>query len=539
MGHEVKAEAVARRSLVGTMSLISRFTLLSRVLGLARDQLFAALVGAGQGMHADAFVTAFRIPNLLRDLFAEGALSAAFVPVYARSLKGEGRAEAQRLAARMMTLVAVVLVGLVALGFALSTHVVHWLSPGFSAVPGKTDLAVLLTRIMLPFLPLVSLAAVMMGMLNAEERYGPPAIAPALFNLAALAVGASLWIARLPPEQVVLGWAIGTLVGGAAQLAIQVPELRRLGWRFRFDWAPSDPRVRQILWLMAPATIGLAAVQLNIFIGSSLASHEQGAQLWLQNAFRILYLPIGLFGVAIGTLSATGSALRVASGDIDGLRRSMRDALRLLAFLTIPATAGLMVLAEPIVRLLFEHGRYRPADTQATALALVYYSLGLVAYTAVKVLAPAFYSLGSARVPLLGSVTAVATSVALMYANYAWAGWGVVALGTTAGAFVNVAILLAVYERRIGGLRERTLLRGLMTMVAASAVMAVCCWASLRGRERVCGVHGFSAQLATGLAPVLLGIAVYLTLAKWWRIGEADAVLALIERRAVRTGKGE
>ena len=535
MGHEVKGEADAGRSLAGTMSLISRFTLLSRVLGLARDQLFAALVGAGQGMYADAFVTAFRIPNLMRDLFAEGALSSAFVPTYAQTLKGEGRAEAQRLASRMMSLVIVVLLGIVALGLVLTTYIVRLLSPGFEAVPGKTDLAVLLTRVMLPFLPLVSLAAVAMGMLNAEERYGPPAIAPATFNLVALAVGAGLWLAGLPPEQVVLGWAIGTLVGGVAQLGIQVPELRRLGWRFRFEWAPADPRIRQILWLMAPATIGLAAVQLNIFIGSSLASHEQGAQFWLQNAFRILYLPIGLFGVAIGTLSATGSALRVATGDIEGLRRSMREALRLLAFLTIPATAGLIVLAQPIVRLLFEHGRYRPADTHATALALMYYSLGLVAYTAVKVLAPAFYSLGSARVPLIGSVTAVATSVTLMYATYAWGGYCVVALGTTAGAFVNVAILLLVYERRIGGLRGQGLARDMASMAAASLLMGICCWAALRGIERLCGVRGFGAQLATGLAPVLLGIVVYLALAKWWRIAEADSVLALLDRRAGRS----
>jgi putative peptidoglycan lipid II flippase len=534
MSREVKAAAAAGRSLVGTMSLISRFTLLSRVLGLARDQLFAALVGAGQGMHADAFVTAFRIPNLLRDLFAEGALSAAFVPAYARSLKGEGRAEAQRLAARMMTLVGVVLFALVVLGFALATPIVHLLSPGFSAVPGKTDLATLLTRVMLPFLPLVSLAAVAMGMLNAEERYGPPAIAPAAFNLVALAVGAFLWMAGFPPAQVVRGWAVGTLVGGAAQLAIQLPELRRLGWRFRFDWAPNDPRIRQILWLMAPATVGLAGAQINIVIGSNFASYEQGAQGWLQNAFRILYLPIGLFGVAIGTLSTTGSALRVASGDMEGLRRSMRDALRLLAFLTVPATAGLAVLAEPIVRLLFEHGRYRPADTHATALALLCYSLGLVAYTAVKVLAPAFYSLGSARVPLLGSVAAVVTSVSLMFAFHAYGGYRVVALGTAVGALVNVAILLAVYERRVGGLRDAALLRGLLTMAAASVLMAMCCWLSLRGLEQICGVHGFGAQLVTGLAPVLLGIAVYLAVAKWWRIGEADAILALVERRAKR-----
>lgn len=531
MADPVKDEGqLPARSLAERMSLIARFTLVSRVLGLARDQLFAALVGAG--MHGDAFVTAFRIPNLMRDLFAEGALSAAFVPTYTRSLKTQGRAEAQRLALRLMTLVAVVLTALVALGLVLAPQVVHLLSPGFEHVAGKNDLAVLLTRIMLPFLPLVSLAAVAMGMLNAEERYGPPAIAPAMFNVVALVVGAGLWVAGLPLEQVVVGWSLGTLLGGVAQFAAQVPELRRLGWRFGFDWRPLDPRIRDILVLMAPATLGLAAAELNIFIGSRFASHEQGAQLWLQSAFRVLYLPIGLFGVAIGTIAATGSAHRVVAGDLEGLRRGMRDSLRLVAFLTIPATVGLVVLGQPIVRLLFERGRFRPEDSTATAGALVCYAVGLVAYTGVKVLAPAFYSLGSARVPLCGSAAAVGTSVLVMYVTYGQAGYLVVALGTSAGALVNAGLLAAVFERRVGGLGRQGLAGALTRMALASLAMAVCAWPACHGLERWLGTRGLVAQLATGLGPVLLGCLVYLGVARWWRIPEAAALLRVLARRA-------
>jgi putative peptidoglycan lipid II flippase len=541
MAEPVKDEGLPpQRSLAERMSLISRFTLLSRVLGLARDQLFAALVGAG--MHADAFVTAFRIPNLMRDLFAEGALSAAFVPTYARSLKTQGRAEAQRLAIRMMTLLTVVLTALVALGLVLAPQIVHLLSPGFDQVAGKKDLAVQLTRIMLPFLPLVSLAAVAMGMLNAEERYGPPAIAPAMFNVAALIVGAGLWAAGLSLEQVVVGWSVGTLLGGVAQFAIQVPDLRRLSWRFSFEWAPLDPRIREILVLMGPATLGLAAAQVNIFIGSNFASHEQGAQVWLQNAFRIMYLPIGLFGVAMGTITATGSAHRVVAGDFEGLRRGMRDSLRLVSFLTIPATVGIVILARPMVRLIFEHGRFRPGDTAATAGALTCYALGLVAYTAVKVLAPAFYSLGSARIPLCGSLAAVATSVCVMFVTYRWGGFQVVALGTSGGgvgggrpppppgAVVNVGLLAVVFERRIGGLGRQGLSGALARMALASVVMAGGVWLACLGLERWLGTRGLWAQLVTGMGPVLLGGALYLGVACWWRIPEAAAVLGALRR---------
>src|SRR4029078_626102 len=233
---------------------------------------------------------------------------------------------------------------------------VHTLAPGFEQVPGKAEITTLLTRIMLPFLPIVSFAAVAMGMLNAEERYGPPALAPSLFNLVTILWAVLLWSMGLDLASVVVGWAVGTLLGGLAQFLVQVPPLVRAGWRFRPEWAPGDRVIRAIARLMPPATMGLAAVQVNIFVSTIFASHEPGAVSWLTYAFRILYLPIGVFGVALGTIATTGLARRAAAGDMEGLRETLGRSLSLVAFLTIPATVGLMGLGRPSVRRTFVRG---------------------------------------------------------------------------------------------------------------------------------------------------------------------------------------
>lgn len=515
--------------LLRAAGLVSGLTLVSRVLGLVREQVFAALLGAG--LHADAFQIAYRIPNLLRDLFAEGALSAAFVPTYARALAEEGREGAHRLANRLLTLVAVVLGVVVLLGIALADPIVALLAPGFDLVPGKADLTVFLTRVMIPFLPLVSFAAVAMGMLNAEERYGTPALSPALFNAVTILWGLLLWALGLRIDVVVLGWAAGTLMGGVAQFLVQVPALRRRGWRFRAEWAPRDPGIRRIATLMAPATVGLAAVQVNIFVNSIFASHEPGAVSWLNYAFRILHLPIGLFGVAVGTIATTGLARRAAAGDMDGLRATLRHAISMLAFLSVPATAGLLALGAPIVRLLYERGRFHATDTEATATALGLYSLGLVAYTGVKVLAPAFYALGRPRVPLAASGLAVATNLLVILSSYDRLGFRAVALGTALGSIANATLLLGLFEQSVGGLRGHGLGRGLGRIVAAALPMAAAAWLAASTLESRLGTHGLRAQALTGLVPVLLGVIVYLGLARLLRVPEAETLLEAVRRR--------
>jgi putative peptidoglycan lipid II flippase len=525
-----ESAAEAQRGTLRSAGLVSGLILVSRVLGVVREQVFATLLGASP--HADAFQIGFRIPNLLRDLFAEGALSAAFVPTYARTSREGGREAAHRLASRVLTLLAVVLAGVVVLGIVFAGPLVDRLAPGFEGVPGKRDLTVFLTRVMLPFLPLVSFAAVAMGMLNAEERYGAPAIAPAMFNVVAILWGAGLWAMGLDPTQVVVGWAIGVLLGGVAQFLIQVPALRTQGWRFRPEWAPSDPGIARILTLMGPATVGLAAVQVNVFVNSIFASHEPGAVSWLTYAFRILYLPIGLFGVAAGTIATTGLARKAAAGDMDGLRQTLRDALRMLSFLTIPATVGLILLGVPVVRLLYERGgAFKSEDTRQTAAALVFYSFGLVAYAAVKVLAPAFYALGRPRVPLVGSVLSVATNLILNLALYERVGFRSVALGTSLGAMVNALVLIVAFQNSVGGLGREGLLSALGRMAVAAAVMGPVVYGSAGWLESVVGQHGLRAHLVTAFVPILLGLAAYVLMAALLRLSEVRQLLTAIRRR--------
>jgi putative peptidoglycan lipid II flippase len=526
---ERRSAGTERARIARAAGLVSSMTLVSRVLGLVREQVFAALLGAG--FYSDAFRIAFRIPNLLRDLFAEGALSAAFIPTYARALARGGPAEAHRLANRVLAVLGAFLGVLVLLGIVFARPIVDVLAPGFSDVPGKDELTVLLTRVMMPFLPLVSFAAVAMGMLNAEERFRMPALAPAMFNLVAIGWGVGLWAAGLPAHQVVLGWSIGTLLGGLAQFLVQVPSLRRGGWRLRLQWAPRDPDLRQMGQLMAPATVGLAAVQVNIFVNSIFASHEPGAVSWLDYAFRLLYLPIGLFGVALGTIATAGLARRAAEGDMDGLRETLQHSLSMLAFLTIPASLGLMVLRVPVVRLLYERGRFSASDTDATATALFLYAFGLVGYTGVKVLAPAFYALHRPRVPLLGSAAAVATNLTIVLLLFDRFGYRAVAIGTALGSLVNSGLLAVVFEKQVGGMRGRGLVRAVLRMAVAGAVMAVLAGALASALEAGLGTRGILAQLATGLLPVAVGVVAYAGVTRLLGVEEASTLLAIVRQR--------
>ena len=520
--------------LMKAAGLISVMTMLSRVLGLVREQVVAALLGAG--FYADAFQVAFRIPNLLRDLFAEGALSAAFVPTYARVLKEGGDERANQLASRVFTMLLVVLGGIVVLGVVFAGPLVSTLASGFEHVTGpggadKTAVTVRLTRVMLPFLPLVSFAAVAMGMLNARHRFTTPAAAPALFNLVTIVWAGGLWLLGFGPAQVAFGWAVGTVLGGAAQFLIQVPPLRKDGFRFRFDWALHDPALRDIVRLMGPATVGLAAVQVNIFVGTSFASTEQGAVAWLQYAFRVLYLPIGIFGVAAGTVATAGLARRVAEGDQDGVRDTLVHSLRNLTFLTLPATVGLLVLAVPIVRLLFERGRFLPSDTYHTAMALILYATGLVFYTSVKVLAPAFYAFNAPRVPLLASFAAVATNLVVILLLHPRLGFSAIALGTALGSMVNGVVLVAVLERRLGRLTEHGLVWALGKMTLAATLMVPVCLGTLRATESWLGTRGLPAQMATGLLPIAAGGAAYVLAAWALRIPEVRVLGSLLRGR--------
>lgn len=524
----------ASRGMGAKAALVSAATMLSRVLGLVREQLFAAIFGASQGIHADAFQIAFRIPNLLRDLFAEGALSAAFVPTFTQKLKSEGAAEAFRLANVVIGAVLVVVGGITLVGVIAAPQLVGLLAADFRDAPGKFELAVELARIMMPFLPIVSVAAVAMGQLNAQERYGMPALAAASFNIVAIVAGIAIHVSGCDAHTAVVGWSAATLLGGIVQFAVQVPSLRATGFRLRPRIDFRDPGLRRIALLMAPATIGVAATQINVLVSTSFATGVQGGAAWLGYAFRLMQLPIGVFGVAIATIAATRFAHGASDGDLPAMRRTMSHGLRLVAFLTVPSTLGLVALATPIVRLLYEHGEFIPADTAAVAQCTLLYAAGLYCYAAVKVVAPAFYALGKSRVPLVASLSAVAANVVLNFAMFDTLGVPGLALGTALAATVNFAVLVVAFRRAAGPIEGREIVGHLVRVTIASAACAGAAWAATHGIESAIGVESKLARIAGVGGGVVAGVLVYVAACRLLRIAELDDILAKLRARRAR-----
>jgi putative peptidoglycan lipid II flippase len=529
------------RSLLRSAGAISLATLVSRVLGLLRDQVQAYFFGAG--LVADAFLAAFRIPNLLRDLFAEGALSSAFVPTFTAERERAGSESAFGLANRVMTALALVLGAIAALIVLFAPQILRVYVPGFT--PAKMALAVTMTRILAPFLLFVALAAVAMGVLNTCGRFFLPALAPAWFNLAAI-----LGVLGLVPVFRRLGihpgmsLAVGAMAGGVLQFVVQVPALRREGFRFRPEIASRDPALRKVVRLMAPATFGLAATQINILVDTILASlYGNGPIAWLSYAFRLMQLPLGLFGVALGTANLARVSKDAARGDASGLRANLAGALRAAALLTLPATAGLIALRAPIVRLLFEHGRFGPADTAKTAAAVLCYALGLYAYSVTKIQVPTFYALGETRLPVIASASAVLLKIS---ANLAFMAllprMGVdpflgLALSTSLAAWSNMAILERGLARRAGSLRQHAVVPATLKLAVLSAAMGIACGVcqALLGRYRPGGgLPGEAARLGVSVA---LGIALTALGVHALRLPEVEAIRARFLGGVARTDK--
>jgi putative peptidoglycan lipid II flippase len=507
---------------------VSALTMLSRLLGLVREQIFALTLGAGTS--SDAFLAAFRIPNLLRDLFAEGALSTAFVPTYVATLRNQSRAAAYALANRVVSTLTLYVGAIALLAMLFPGPVVRVVAAGFS--PEKAALCATLVRIMMPFLPAISLAVVAMGALNAEEKYTAPALASSMFNVVAIVGGVVVYAVSPSPRDAVITWAGLTLAGGFAQLAIQLPPLAAMGYRPRLlpDLTFRDPGTRRIAALMAPATLGVAAVQVNVVVNSSFASLiSDGAISWLSYAFRLMQLPIGVFGVAVGTTALTHLSRDAARRDWSALRNTLRAGLRMVLFLTVPSTVGLAILGVPIIRLIYQHGRFSSHATVQTAQALSGYAAGLVSYAAIKVVAPAFYALGRTRVPLVASVSAVVANLAWNFATFRSLGHVGLALGTSLAATVNLAVLLVAFESEVRGLISRELLGAVARILAAAGVMAAAIWPLSHQLEARLG-DGLLPWLIKVLVPVTVGAAVYFAAARLLGLPEARALVRRFRR---------
>lgn len=451
-------------------------TITSRILGLVRDQVLAYYFGAGNA--ADAFRIAFRVPNLVRDLFAEGAMSAAFVPTFTRQLTLHGRDRAWHLASSVLNALLIVTGVIVILGIGFAEPLVHLFAKEFATVPGKFELTVHLTRIVFPFLTLVAVAAALMGMLNSLGHFFVPALSPAMFNVASIVIAVTFipLAPSLGVEPITIV-AIGALVGGIAQVAIQWPPLRREGFRYKPVLDFRDEGLRHVLLLMGPGTIGMAATQINVFVNTVLATGEgTGAVSWLDFAFRLMYLPIGLFGVSIATAATPAVSRMVAEGDLARIRSTMASAIGLMMLLNIPATLGLMVLARPIVSVIFERGSFTASDTAATAAALQFYAIGLVGYSIVRIVSPTFYALRRSRIPVMVSAGSVVINVALNLALVGVLGYRGLALGTSITALINASTQLWLLRREIHGIEGARIASTAARVVVAALLMAAAAW---------------------------------------------------------------
>jgi len=466
-----------REKVARSTTLVSSATFVSRLFGLVREQVFAYLFGAG--LATDAFVAAFRIPNLLRDLFAEGALSAAFVPVFTDYLVNKDKKAAFRLGSLVLNALLVIVGVVVVAGILATPLIVGIIAPGFDGVPGKAELTGLMARIMFPFLLIVSLSVVAMGMLNSLRHFGVPAFAPVFFNVGMIFAGFAVCPLFDPP---IIGMAVGVLLGGLGLWGFQLPALRKEGYRYRPEISFRDPGVRRIIALMTPAVFGLASTQVNIFVNTVIASYlSQGSISYLNYGYRLMYFPLGVFGVAVATVTLPVVSGYAARKDIPSVLSTCSSSLKLVFFLTLPSIFFLSVGAQPIISLLYQHGVFKYADTVFTAQALVSYCIGLFAYASVRVIAPVFYAMGDTRTPVKIGVLAVAVNIALNLAFMKPLGFRGLALATSLSAMVNMFALLLLLRRRIGPLDIRDLGRSFARLLGCSALMGAGLYLFQRG----------------------------------------------------------
>jgi putative peptidoglycan lipid II flippase len=491
----------------------------SRILGLVREQVFANLFGAGYAN--DAFVVAFRIPNLLRDLFAEGALSAAFVTVFTDYDQKSGPERTWRLANNVIMCSSLLVGSLVLLGMIFSPELVNLMAPDFGLVPGKTALTTLMTRIMFPFLLLVSLAALAMGMLNSRGKFFVPSLASSFFNLGSVVAGVtlSLVVPKLGLHPIV-GMAWGALIGGLMQFLVQVPLLWREGFHLQWVVDLREEGLRRIGKLMLPAVVGLSATQINLFINTFYAaSCGQGSVSWLNYAYRLFHLPMGLFGVALMVATMPVVSRHATQEDLPAMKGALESSLALALLVTAPAACGLIFLAQPIIALIYQHGHFSAWDTQQTAAALALYAIGALAFAGVKIMVPAFYALNNTRVPVVGSFLTVAANLAFINLTLGSLQHRAIALSTSLSMILNFLFLGVMLYRRLGGFQVRPLLATLLKVAAAGLVMGLTVtWAYPVLADWLGG--GVLGQLLAVGGDILIGAGLYFFLVSRLKVPE-------------------
>ena len=544
MENETKSTDQQHQNVTHAAGVVSLAVMVSRILGLARETAISYYFRAE--VSADAFYLAFRIPNFLRDMFGEGILSKAFITTFLATEAEDGEAAAWNLANRIFNLAFLVLIGITALGFVFAPVVVDVLARddfnenldtvahfGFE---NKVELAIYLTQLMFPYLLFVSLAAIAMGLLNSKGRFGIPAYASTFFNISSLAVGiGGYYLGPMFEVHPVTGMAIGVIVGGILQFLIQVPSMYRVGFRYRPLLSLRDPRVLQVVHLIGPAVLGVAAVQINLLTNTFFITSDSAWLTWITRAYRVMHLPIGIFGVAISTVALPHLARLATAGETENFRGALSYALRLMLILTIPAAIGLMMLSEPICRLLYEWGKTVEADTIGTAGLLFVYGFGLCGFSTLKIVTDGFYAYKDIRAPVIVSICAVALNICLnylfIYREFFFDPRAVV-FSTVLTVTLNCSVLLLLLRRKIGGLGLRSVVPLIFKTLIASAVMGCVCWLTNGTIEGdLMGTEGIVPRVVGVFVPIGFSLLTLAAMYKFLKVSEFDDILNMFKRR--------
>lgn len=516
------------RSIAGAAGLIGAATFSSRILGFIRDIILARLLGASAS--ADAFFVAYRVPNLLRELLAEGSMSSAFIPVFTEYHTLRSKKETWELASAAFTTLLSIVTLITLIGIVVAPTIVWLLAPGFHDDPSKLETTTILTQVMFPYLIFISLAALTMGMLNSLRAFAAPALAPVFFNICVIT--AALVLAPLL-EEPVIGVAIGVVVGGLAQFVIQLPGVHKRGLLFQWRFEPGHPGVRRIGLLIVPSLLGTSVTQINITVSTILASFFEGGPTYLFYGMRLIQFPLGIFGVALATAILPTLSAQAAKGSIDELRQTVEFGLRMIAFIIIPAMAGLILLRVPIVHLFFEHGAFSPTDTAGTAVALLAYAVGLWAFAGMRIIVAAFYSMQDTKTPAIAAVTAMFLNIVLALSLMGPLEHAGLALATALSAMVNITILVSILTYRLGGIDWWHFGQAFgRVLIATVPVVLACLWiASLAVWQREDEWIAKSIMLGVGIG---LSVTGYVGTHALYRSQELDVLWQLVQSKFLR-----
>ena len=514
------------RSVLKSTSMISSLTIVSRIFGYVRDSRINYLLGTGP--LADAYTIAFRIPNTLRRLVGEGAISAAFVPVFTRYLKEGKRDEAWKFVDSVVSAAIVFVTIVTVLGIIFSPYIVHlFASREFAADTAKLNTTILLNRIMFPYIAFVGLSALSMGVLNSFNRFAASAFAPVMLNISIVAL--SLFSGYFVNPAMAL--AAGVVIGGVLQVVIQVPSLVRNGWRFRWLWNLTHPGVRHVAALLGPRVFGIGIVQVDVLVGMRFATAMvEGSVAAINTADRVMELVLGGYAIALSTAILPLLARQSREGRIGEMKNTISFALRLVLFITLPATVGLILLRTPIIEVLFQHGRFDSVSTALTAWPLLFFALGLSAFSMMKIIVQAFYALHDTWTPVLIAVCSLLLNIGLNFVFFRPLQNGGPALATSLTAYFDTIMLFAIFRKRHGRLGLSEVVRSCLKFVAASAVMGIVVYAIIHYP----GVYGGAKVHRTIALGATIGVAAgaYFLTARLLRVQELRELGGIFARHS-------